>query len=476
MKTQLFKTEEFEKMASDVRRVLAEIGYVVDHPLVKELAIKSGCRESAVGRILFDNTMIEELRQKLLRQYPPVKPSDEPSLIHPKREFKTGIGNLTPKFYDYENDRPEGGNLRRFTEMVKFAHAEPRVTSITLPISRQDTAPEIEQLEGVVLMSGLTDKPFGGVDATVPEAVPFIAEMGIALGLNPARFVGCCNCINPPLRLEYRTAETMLQRRKYHSRSMITPMPSIGGSGPADIRGTIVLGTAEIVGGLILSSIIDPEAPLLGYIACNQVDMLTGNGSSCTPQTVRVDSGVCQLMEYAFGGGTTVGGRSYVNARRPGLQAVFERTLKAAGYAAFVDRGSMIYAGSGNLDNGSMISPEQCLLDWEVMGGLDCLFTAPEFDFNDDVFGRICETVLKSNGNFLETEHTLNHFRDERWNSVYFQARSDTQSEKSILDRCHGEFLDKLDSYRQAEYPDNIRKELESILKNAKKHLMVTSQ
>jgi len=466
MKNLLFKTEQFEKMALEVRRVLAEIGYAVDHPQVKELALKSGCHESAAGRILFSNSQIHDLREELLRQYP--CSGQDPQLIHPKGELKVNIGNLTPKFYDYENGCPEGGNLRRFTEMVKFAHAEPRVKSITIPISRQDIAPEIEQLDSIVLMSRLTDKTIGAVDATVPEMIPFLAEMGLVLGHKPANFIGSCNCINPPLRLEYRTAETMLLKKKYHCRSMITPMPSIGGSGPADIRGTIILGTAEIVGGLILSMIIDPEAPLLGYIACNQVDMLTANGTSCTPQTVRVDAGVYQLMEYAFGGGTSVGGRSYINARRPGLQALFERMLKAVGYSALVDKGALSYSGTGNLDNGSMISPEQCLLDWEVMEGMGCLITEPEFDPNDDVFGRIRETVLLNNGNFLETEHTLQHFRDEMWNASYFQVQSDTASEKSILDRCHKEFLNRLDSYQQSEYPDDIRHALELILKNAK--------
>jgi len=469
MKTQLFKTEQFEIMAAEVVCILTEIGYVVDHPQVKGLALKSGCRESAAGRILFSKSQVNDLRVELLRQYP--HSGQEPQLIHPKREFKTSIGNLTPKFHDYENGSPEGGNLRRFIEMVKFAHAEPRVTGITIPISRQDIAPEIEQLDSIVLMSGLTDKRIGAVDATIPETIPFLAEMGVALGHNPADFVGSCNCINPPLRLEYRTAQTMLQRRKYHSRSMITPMPSIGGSGPVDIRGMIILGTAEIVGGLMLSRIIDPAAPLLGYIACNQVDMLTGNGTSCTPQTVRVDSGVYQLMEYAFGGGTRVGGRSYINARRPGLQALFERMLKAVGYSALVDGGALSYAGIGTLDNGSMVSPEQCLLDWEVAEGMGWLLTEPEFDSKDDAFERIRETVFSNNGNFLETEHTLQHFRDERWNAAYFQAKSDTASEKSILDRCHSEFLNRLDSYQPSGYPDDVCRTLESILKNAKKHL-----
>jgi trimethylamine:corrinoid methyltransferase-like protein len=476
MKTQLFSDSQFDQMAEEVVGVLGTVGYSVGHQKVKEMALKAGCKESAAGRVLFSKRQIDELREELLRQYPrtPAKPgADEPSLIHPVRELRAGFGNLTPKYFDYVNDAPEGGNLARLIELIKFAQTEPRLVYITLPLSRQDVPPAIQELDSLVIMAKLTDKQIGSIDCTLPESVPFMAEMGEALGYKPADFVGTCNCINPPLRLEDRTAETMLIRARYHSQSMITPMPSLGGSGPADIYGTIILGTAEIVGGLILSMIIDPEAPLLGYISSNQVDMLTGNGTQCTPQVIRVDAGVHQLMEHAFGGGTQIGGRSYVNARRPGMQAVFERFLKAVGYAALVDQHALRYQGNGCLDNGSMISAEQFLLDLEILGGLDWLWTAPSTPPPGDAATRIQDVVMNGGGNFLETEHTLAHFRDEMWPASYFDCRTNTRSEKEILDRCHADYCEKVEHYQPASRPDDAIKELERILKRAKQQLSI---
>ena len=472
MKTALFSESEFDRMAAEVRQVLFDVGYRVDHEGVKQAALKAGCRESTAGRILFCEEQVAELRTRLQRQYPPPAPgSPEPNLIHPRRELQTWIGNITPKYYDYARGEAVGGNLAGLREIVKFAHMEPRVAGITLPLSRQDVPPALEQMAGLVEMAKLTSKPLGAIDVTVPEAVPYVAEMGAALGSAPAAFVGACNCINPPLRLEHRTAETMIQRRRYHSTSMITPMPCIGGSGPADICGSIVLGTAEIVGGLILSMVIDPEAPLLGYIACNQVDMLTGNGTSCTPQTVRVDAGVYQLMEHAFGGGTRVGGRSYINARRPGLQAVFERFLKAVGYAALVDRHALHYQANGCLDNGSMSSPEQFLLDVEAFAGLDALWTAPVVPPAGDAAARIRDVVLAGGGDFLGTEHTLGHFRDEIWAALYFQCRTRTRTEQEILDQCHAEYREKVARYQPAAHPPAVVSELERILDKARQAL-----
>ncbi len=466
MRTRLFSEEQFDRMADDVRRVLSEIGYAVDHPVVKQLALQAGCRESAVGRVLFDGRQIADLRTRLLQEYAPA--GQESDRIHPPRELRASVGNLTPKYYDYARGQAVGGSLEALAEIVKFAQMEPRVAGITLPLSRQGASPALEQAESLLLMARLTDKPIGAVDVTVPESVPYLAEMGAVLGHAPAQFVGSCNCINPPLRLERRTAEVMLQRSRYHCRSMITPMPCIGGSGPVDICGSVVLGTAEIVGGLILSTIVDPEAPLLGYIACNQVDMRTGNGTSCTPQTVRVDAGVYQLMEHAFGGGTRVGGRSYINARRPGFQALFERFLKAVGYAALVDDHALGYAGGGCIENGSTISVEQFLLDLEVGAGLDALWTAPVVPPPGDVVARLRDGVLNAGGNFLETEHTLEHFRDEYWPARYFGCDTDTRTEKAVLDQCHAEYRQKVEGYQPASYPEATLRELERILVSAR--------
>ena len=473
MKTALFSDNIFDQLAAEVRQILFDIGYQVDHPAVREMALRAGCRESAVGRVLFSEEQLIELRARLLAQYPPPAPdSPEPELIHPRRDYKMWFGNITPKYFDYAAGEAVGGNLAGLTALVQFAHMQPNIAALTLPLSRRDVAPAIEQMASLVEMARLTDKPLGAIDVTVPEAVPFIAEMGAVLGQHPAGFVGACNCINPPLRLEHRTAETMLRRSQYHSLSMITPMPCIGGSGPVDIYGSIVLGTAEIVGGLILSMIIDPEAPLLGYIACNQVDMLTGNGTSCTPQTVRVDAGVYQLMEYAFGGGTRVGGRSYINARRPGLQAVFERFLKGIGYANLVDRHALSYQANGCLDNGSMISAEQFLLDSEVFNGLDALSMAPDVPTAGDAAARIQEAVLENAGNFLDTEHTLAHFRDERWAAQYFRCDTNTRTEQQILEQCHARFRQSVADYQPASYPAETIQALEKILAEASRVLL----
>jgi len=322
-----------------------------------------------------------------------------------------------------------------------------------------------------VVMARLTDKPVGAIDPTTPEAVPYIAEMGAALGHEPASFIGPCNCLNPPLRLEQRTAETMLQRARYHGAAMMTTMTNIGGTGPVDVYGSMVLATAEIIGGQILALILDPEAAVSGYTATTQLDMLTGNLTESTPQTVQVDAGTQQLIEKHFGGGTRVGGRGYITARHPGLHALFERFLKAVGYAAYVDAHFVHYPGTGNLNNGSVMSAEQYLLDLEVLEALDALWSEPPTPPAGEVVERLREGILEAGGSFLGLDHTFTHSRDALWEPRYFQRLTDTRTEADIVERCHADFAQRLESYEPASQPPDVLRELERILDRARREL-----
>ncbi len=464
---------QFEQAAAEVRQVLGKIGFHLGHERLRALALQAGCAETAQGRVVFDGRQIDEMRERIRELFPPPPAgAPEPRLVHPKRPLRTGLGNIVPKVYDYETRSAVAADTDHLSALTKLAHAEQRVASLCIPLSRQDVPPPIEQLDALVLMARLTDKPVGSVDPTVPEAVPYIAEMGTALGHEPASFIGPCNCLNPPLRLGPRTAETMLQRARYHAPAMMTTMTNIGGTGPVDMYGSVVLATAEIVGGQILALIVDPDAAVSGYTATTQLDMLTGNLTESTPQTVRVDAATQQLIEKHFGGGTRVGGRGYITAEHPGLQALFERFLKAVGYSAYVDGHVVHYAGTGNLNNGSVMSAEQYLLDLEVMEALDDLFAAPPVPVVGEVVSRLREGILEAEGNFLGLDHTLKHFRDALWEPRYFQRLADTRAEADIVARCHADYLHRIEHYEPASQPPDVVRELESILDRARRDLL----
>ena len=119
-----------------------------------------------------------------------------------------------------------------------------------------------------------------------------------------------------------------------------------------------------------------------------------------------------------------------------------------------------------------MVSPEQFLLDMEMAEGLQWAHTAPNVPPAGDAVARIREAVLNGGGNFLSTEHTLEHYRDEMWPAACFPCIPETRSEKEILDWCHEQYSRRLAEYRPASWPRKTVVELEAILSRARRNLV----
>lgn len=319
------------------------------------------------------------------------------------------------------------------------------------------------------MMMKLTHKYPRGLEPYTAESIKYFVEISDVL-LGPGRqneFIDHCNCINPILRLEERTAGVMIEQARFNIGFLITSMPAAGRNAPVTLDGTIVQATAEIVGGLIIAYLLNPNVDHRGYISSGTMDLKAAVTTQSCPEVVLIDCGVVELMEHAFGGNTMVGGRTYVSARCPGFQAVFEKMLKAAAYQKYT--GWLSYGGSGVLDNGSLISPEQLILDLDIQ---EAFYRLCEIEVKDEaVENIIADVAAAGTGDFLSTDHTLENFRGAFWEPFLF-TRGNTRSEQEILDTAHERFLDTVNSYSGYDYEEEKVKAVEEILREAKKELV----
>ncbi|MCK4983404.1 MAG: trimethylamine methyltransferase family protein [Victivallaceae bacterium] len=464
----VFKDSDLDILSAKVRNVLKNIGYQVDNEVMTEILLKKGLKLSTKNRIIFNDAIIDEFTAFQKERYLNIKPACGIAPIpETKIDFKAGFGNIAPKFYDYQQEKHCVATKKDFEDIVKFGHQESKIGSMNVPLSITDIAIPTAPIESFLILAGLTDKYSCSVEPFDGFVVKYLAELS-NIFLGPGRekdFIDPCNCINPIMRLENRTASVMLERAKYNMKSMITSMPTAGGNAPITIDGSVIQGTAEIVGGLIISYLINPEAELMGYISSSVLDMKTINTSQSAPESVLIDVGVVNLMEHAFGGNTKIGGTSYVAATQPGLKAVYEKMFKASAYERF--SGCFSYGGGGVIDNGALFSPEQLIIDMDITES----FTAIRQIQLDDapVEDIIAEVIDAGSSDFLSHSHTLENFRNAFWEPEMFMRNFDVVSEKDILDRANAKYRERVDSYSGYEYDKEKIKAGEEILSRAKK-------
>ena len=466
MMRRVFSQDQLDTLCARVRKILAEIGYRVEHEGLSELLRQKGLGQSTAGRFLFDDQIINDFAahqtqyvaaQKSSAAAPPERPA-----------FGVSLGNIAPKFYDYAAGLPQLATTEHLERLCKYAHQKAEIDRIMTPLSITDEPPRIAPIASFLTMAKLTGKYGYYLEPLFPEVVKYLAELSVIfLGEGQENaFMDPCNCINPILHLKERTAGVMMERAKYNVSSMITSMPTAGGNAPVTLDGAAIQGAAEIVGGLIISWLLNPNVNNKGYISSSVIDFRQANTTQSSPETVLIDCGVVELMEHGFGGNTGIGGKSYVAAKRPGLQAVYEKMFKAMAYQKY--SGILEYSGGGVLDNGSLLSPEQFILDMEIQQSLHYLHPIETTD--EQAVDAIAQVIEAGDGDFLSTDHTLAHFRN-MWDPILF-LRKDGRSEKEILDQAHARYQEAIGSYAGYEYDQTKIKAGEKVLARARKEFV----
>ncbi len=493
----MLSVAEKEILKEKVYKLLWEVGMKVENEEIVSRLLKQGFKEGPSGRIIIPKEKIEEMvkcQKKTQRQ------DDEDQSLHFKcgidwahsiiwrrqqdimskrleREFLMSAFDCGPtKYYDYKEKKVMPVDTKIFIEMMKFAHSTPEIGYISTWY-RQDVHEKIERIDSLILGLKWTDK-LDGIESIYPEQIKYLKEIGEIMGDSPENtpYLAGSQCITSPLILERRSAAEMLERVKrgvnrYHIASMVT----IGINTPVTLAGAIVMGAAEILGGMVVAFSQDPDADLSGRMISSVVDMKNGNVTYSGPEPTMVNIGVKELFDTCFGGHLWVEVFLSPYAKRPGLQAVYENFYGAYRYSKLIENPDIPYPGMGTLDNGGMGSPTQFMMDMGIRKSEFALKDKIAIDEETLPFDEICDKVRKGE-DFLESPHTISHFR-ELWSSKIFLTENPTPGvwegdEKSILDKCDEMWRENIKNYKDPELPEDKIKALDDLLVRAKKELI----
>jgi trimethylamine--corrinoid protein Co-methyltransferase len=278
-----------------------------------------------------------------------------------------------------------------------------------------------------------------------------------------------------PLKLEERSAEDILERRRcgvhrYH----VASMPTLGVSTPVTLAGSVVMGAAELLGGLAVCWCADPESDLSARMITLVADMRNGNSTTFGPVYVQYDNAVRQLFRERWGGHCMVEVFFSPTARRPGLQAVFENYYGTSCRRRWDGNPDIPYAGMGTLHNGGLGSPTQLMLDMEIRRAEWAYRSEVPVDAESLDWEEVLR-VTEQGGSFLESEHTLRHCR-ELWLSELFRSDSPFEggwegTEEAILERCDEMWRERLRQYRPPVWPPEKLRALDDLLARARREL-----
>lgn len=178
-------------------------------------------------------------------------------------------------------------------------------------------------------------------------------------------------------------------------------MPGLvgGATGPLTLAGMLVQSNAEFLAGVVLSNLIKKGAPLMYGHYNTIMDMRTGIYSSGAVEMGILGACIAQMGNYYDI--PTNGFYPMSDSHVPDQQVGYEKTMQWV----LSSLGGMNYlTGAGGVENGTLVSLEQLVIDNEVVGMVDRMLEGIHVDD-----ARIGVDVIKSvgpGGNYLKHKHT----------------------------------------------------------------------
>ncbi len=421
----ILSTEEMEQIHQGAMKVLAEVGMKIDCYEALDYLNSYGCQVDYDSKIVkFPPDIVENTVKKKRDAYAsknyrglkmPVRYTEIYFSNRPRKlvtDFTTNAGGFPVYILDLEGRRRKT-NLEDVTASIRLADALDNINLIGLPCSAQ----EVPGGDRPILMAAELVKntsKLGGIEAWTRRDVEYLYKMGLVIAGGEEEFrkypvlVGYAE-VRSPLCLDKNMTEVFMEYVKRGIPQSLDTMPMGGISAPATSAGTLTLGIAESLCGLVLGYSINPDAILRVDITPGLGDMKSGIFPYAGADRLALLVGAIQMVTDYYGcPGGTHGGKT--DACFPGMQAGFEKALSII-YPILA--GATGVGTLGQLESGTTFSPLQLVIDNEIVRYIKRMLNG--FEVNKE---KLALDVIKEvgiGGNYLMHPHTVRNFRKEFW-------------------------------------------------------------
>lgn len=427
--THLMKDQDVEPLAEGVMSVLERVGVLCENDeLCRALAEWGAEVDFERQRVRFPRRAVGEFVDGLRKEF-----SEQP---HSRGEAfgAPGLAGISTQvaqlYHDAETDETRSSDGAGFVELVKLGSVLHPDSPVGHVLSMTDVPPLLEPFRAGLLLAEWATIP-GAPFVWRVDQVDWMIEMGHALG-RENWFTWGAVCFAHPLRFDRDTVGKFVRRVREGTPTGLTGMPVAGVSTPVTVEGFVVVSTAEHVATWIACRALNPTVALSGSMWGGSVDMKTGAVSYSAPDAMLYSFAAVEFIRRWTGFRMPVGSGEYCDAKKPSLYAALEKAYKAMTVSAFT--GQPASPGTGLIDEGKTMSAVQFLLDREF--ALATASLSRTLDPTPENLGleAAFEVGIGLETNYLETQHTLRHFRDclwlpriierVRWNGAETEARA----------------------------------------------------
>jgi trimethylamine--corrinoid protein Co-methyltransferase len=240
-----------------------------------------------------------------------------------------------------------------------------------------------------------------------------------------------------------------------------SPAPMMGGTAPVTMAGGLALGNAEVLSSLVMHQLKNPGAPFVYGSGLHHLDMKTTISVYSAPEFELARVAVAEMGRFYHLPTWGYAGHS-------DSLLMDEQAAADAAFSVLVSlmAGSNLVHDVGYLEAGLTTSPEMIVFTAEMIGMMKSFMAG--FELNPETLALDVIDQVGQDGDYLTTDHTMEHFRSFWEPSLYNRKRAEdwvSEGKHSLGDRLRDKTIALIETHQPEPLPETILEEIEYILK-----------
>jgi len=470
----LLDNAQIQRIHDSASEILGRVGAIYEAKWTLDLLRQAGCDvDYSAQRATIPEHLIDEAINKSPRVVRLCGRNPRYDLkLEGTRVYFAGGANAV-KVIEYDPNagfKARPGTTKDLVNLTLLTDALENIHCYLAPVYPQDTTPRgVDRVKCEVALN-YTEKHFYHDSEGYEGALDQIRMASVVMGgednLRRRPILSLAPCITSPLSWSENALGTLKACAEKSIPAIISSETITGATAPVTLAGSLVQQCAEVISGLVVAHLLNPGMPTIVCTLPSIMDMRTANIVLGSIDTGIMCAAAAQIFRE-FYGIPYVGGGCISDSKVPDEQAGYEKALTAL-YGA-LGGANLIHLASGMLEFILSVSPEQVVIDNEILGTV--LHGLRGINVDDEHLALDVIMHVGPRGQFLAEKHTLKNAREQ----LYMPTLSDRLSRdtwerkgrKDAVARASEKVQEILKTHKPEYLADEMRKVLREIREKA---------
>ncbi len=458
------KKEDLRKIHFSTLKILEETGVRVDEENALKLLDDAGATVDFKRKLVrVPQSLVEELIKKARKC---VRLCGR----NPKHDLTLGEGRVHVmtsstgiRVLDMDTGEVRQSTKKDVEDSARLADALENFHIYSIMVDALDYPEEIMGLEEIDAMFNNTEKHIDtgalGTENTRDEIRMAAAVAGGFEELRKRPIIDFMQTPVSPLIQDRGNTEAILECAKHEVPLIVLNMVQAGGTSPVTIAGALSTTNAEVLSGMLIAYLANPNVPLVYGTSSIVLNMKSLSGPSIfgLVEDGLIAMGAAQLAEF-------YGFPSVVNASFGGWSELDGEWLSFLGAVTAMlpplAKADILYGG-GLIEDAKTLSYEAMVIADEVAGMV--LRALRGIEVSEETLAEGVIHKVGPGGNFLSERHTLEHLRKE----IFIPEIFDKLRVEDVREAARRKAKQLLSSHRPEPLDKSVQGELKKIVRDA---------